>query len=379
MMYAVPRFAAGVLLLLALVVVGRAEPELPDGADEILAVVNAKAITYQEIVADVDMQAEINAWRSIRRIPPGTPDSKIEAQLVEQRLQNYVVLELLEDEADRVQLNVTDTQMRAFLRREQRRLGIEPGDTRAWARYLKEKFNLSPSEYRDRKREEIRRSQMLDYMAGLYGALPKQWPIEIYFSLTVTPSEVRDRFEETAGDWRVATDIDYEQARVVFPSETSLTTKQKLYTAFTEAEKSMHQRVIQDESLQAASEGLRKLIEDLGEPGIELQLIERTEVADDTELTPLEYNMVRSVSASGGVTQVSDLREEDDEGASIEGFTFIKLHSRKDGIAREFEDAAVQESIRNELLNRRLMLNRAKVERSLLRKAAIVPERLFER
>ena len=45
-----------------------AQPDRADGSDEILAVVNGQAITYSQIVGDVDMQSEINATRTIQNV-----------------------------------------------------------------------------------------------------------------------------------------------------------------------------------------------------------------------------------------------------------------------------------------------------------------------
>ena len=57
------------LLTLMIGVVSHANPKKPDGINEILAVVNGDAITYQEIVGDIDLQAEINAARSLQGLP----------------------------------------------------------------------------------------------------------------------------------------------------------------------------------------------------------------------------------------------------------------------------------------------------------------------
>src|SRR5690606_9098033 len=171
--------AASCLCLLCAVVT--AQGDRADGANEILAVVNGKAITYQEIVGDTDMQLEINATRAMQRVPPDVSDKEIERQLVFQLLNSYVINKLLDAEADRVQLNITDAQMRNVMTRQKKKLGIGDYDIKSWANYLKEKYNLTPKEYLERTRGEIRRNEILNYMAGAYGPLPAQYPLEIYF------------------------------------------------------------------------------------------------------------------------------------------------------------------------------------------------------
>src|SRR5690606_19949480 len=144
--------------------------------NEVLAVVNGRAITYHEIVRDTDIQAEINAWRAYREINENWSDRDIERLIVLQRLGGYVLQKLLDAEAAKVTLRITDSQMRAVLQRERKGLGIDDDDTRTWALYLRERYNLSPSEYRVRRRQEIMRNEMMNYMAGAYGPLPPQWP-----------------------------------------------------------------------------------------------------------------------------------------------------------------------------------------------------------
>lgn len=360
-------------------VVIQADSERADGSDEILAVVNAKPITYQEIVGDRDMQGDINTWRSIRQIPAEVSDAEIEKQLVFQRLRSFVLQVLLDAEADRAQLNITDAQMRSILRRERRGLGLEESDVKGWANYLKERFGMTPTEYREKRRGEIRRSEMLNYMAGLYGPLPKVWPVDVYFSLTVTPREVRREFEATRDEWRIARNIDHRVFKVLYPGDIGLDAKRKIVFTVADAENSVHQRVRNGESMERASDGVRKLIEDLSVPGVKLEVGERTTARDDIELSPTAYRMVLSVPQSGGVSEVGSIQEEDEDGQQLEGVMFVELFSREEGDLRDFKNPNVQESIRNQILNSRLVLNRAKVEQTLLEGAAIVPEHLFGR
>ncbi|MCB9894724.1 MAG: SurA N-terminal domain-containing protein [Planctomycetes bacterium] len=372
------RILAAALLLIVVCPLVVAD-ERSDGADEILAVVNGKAITYQQIVGDLDMQAEINATRTVQRVPADIADSEIEQQLVFQRLRNYILQRLLDAEADRVQLKISDSQMRGIIIRQKKNLGLRDDDVKAWASYLKEKFNLTPGEYLERTRGEIRRNEILNYMAGLYGPLPAQFPLEIYFSLSVTPRDVREEFDRTADSWRIARNIDYRRFRLLYPPEVARENQAKLYSAVLNGDNSVRERVIKGESMERASDGLKKLIEDLGIPGAQLELGERKTAKDDSDLDPLTYQMVLSVPANGGISELGYAEDTDDEGQKLEGFQFVQLFSREDGDRRNYESPKVQEGIRAAIERERLSQNQAKVERALLKRAAIVPEKLFQR
>ncbi len=355
------------------------DPVLPDGTNEVLAVVNGTAITYQEIVGDTDMQAEINAWRAMRQIEASVTDVQIEKALVYQRLQTFVLQRLLDAEAQKIQLNVSDTQMRMILSRERKGLNIADEDTRGWARYLKERYNLSPGEYRERRRQEIKRNEVLRWMCGVYGPLPPQYPIEIYFSLAVTPREVRKEFDKERDQYRIALEIDFREFRLLYPQDSAFEVRRKLYEAVADGETSVHARVTRGESMEAASEGLRKLIEDLGVPGVKLQLPARRLAKDDSELDPSAYAMVISLPASGGISEIGSVRDTGEDGTEYDGFMFVQLFKRRDGTLKAFEDPKVQAGIRDRLFSVRFQQNQQKVEQELMHRAAIVPERLFKR
>lgn len=373
------RTACALLILLTIGSFATAQPGEADGSDEILAVVNGKAITYTEIVGDLDMQAEINAARTIQRIPPEVADSEIETDLVFQRLYSFVLQRLLDGEADRIQLNITDAQMRQIIARERKLIGLEDSDVKGWATYLKEKFNLTPTEYKARRAQEIRRGEIMNYMAGFYGPLPPQFPLEIYFSLSVTPRDVRREFDRTADKWRVARNIDFRQFKLLYPADISLDAKRKLIDAVWQGENSVRNRVQANESLDIASEGIKKLIEDMGLPGVRLEISDRKTAKDDSELDATAYQMVLSVSSTGGISEIGRADETDENGQQYEGVTFVRLFSRLDGDRRDYESPKVQEGIRNKIENERLSQNRAKVEQALIKRAAIVPETLFAR
>jgi hypothetical protein len=372
------RIPAAVAVCLTLCALAIAQANTPDGYDEILAVVNGQAITYQEVVGNEDLQPEINAARAM--LPPSMTDADIERELVFQRLQSYVMQKLLDAEADRVQLKITDAQMRAIINGERRKLGLDERDAKGWARYLKEKFNLTPSEYREKVRGDIRRNEIWNYMAGLYGPLPPQYPLEVYFSLSVSPAEVRKDFESDPERWRVAQNIDFREFRLVYPVERiSQADKIKLLTAVVEGDESVHERVLKNESLEKASEELQILIDQLGVPGVRMELTERKTAADDTELDAMSYQLVLQVAEKGGVSEVAAFDDTDDDGQRLEGVKFVIVYGWTRGDRRAFESPQVQEAIRRRIENVRLVQNRTKVEKALLKRAAIVPERLIAR
>jgi hypothetical protein len=374
------RLAVALLLLSVLSAVpNAANPPGVDGTNDILAVVNGQAITYQQIVGGVDMQTEINTWRSMRRIPPETTDAEIERVMVYQRLQSFILQRLLDAEVEAANLDINNAQMRSFMRRERRALNIDEDDTRAWAEYLKTRYGLTPTEYRERRRQEILRSEMMRFMAGVYGPLPQHWPVEVYFSLSVTPREIRKAFDEQRERWRIALNIDYREFRLLYPQDINFDARIKLLQAVTEGEHSVHERVMRGESMEAASAGLRQLIDDLGTPGVRLEITERRVAADDRELDPTAYMMVSELPRSGGVSDVGSASDTDEDGTQFDGFMFVQLFSREDGTEKAFEDMKVQEGIRDEIFSRRFQENQHKVERDLLRRAAIVPEHLFPR
>jgi hypothetical protein len=79
------------------------------------------------------------------------------------------------------------------------------------------------------------------------------------------------------------------------------------------------------------------------------------------------------------VSDISAARESDEQGATYEGFTFVQLFSRVDGDRRNFSDPKVQEALADKIYSRLAQANAVKVQAELLRRAAIVPEHLFDR
>jgi hypothetical protein len=360
-------------------VVSAQRPTL-DGVNEVLAVVNGRAVTYREIVSSVDMQAEINALRAMGAVPAGATDAEIEQVLVFRRLEGVVLERVLDDEADRLRIRIPEAQVRALLRRERRALGLDEDDTRGWARYLRDRFNLSPGEYRQRRMSDLRRNQLLWMMAGAHGSLPPQYPLEIYFALSVTPSELRREFDKDREQYRVSRNIDHRVFRLLYPQDISFENRGKLINAATDPRTGVRARVMRGETLDSATRELRQLITELSIPGARVEVSERQVAASDSELDPVVYDMAMiEMSPRGDVSEYGRASDEDEDGTQYEGVMFVQLFSREDGDLRNFEDPNVQQAIRERLFSRRLVANRQQVERALLARAALVPERLVTR
>lgn len=350
-----------------------------DGANEVLAIVDGKPVTYQQIVGSRDIQAEINAIRQSRRGIENIPDSQLEKQIVYQALQAYVLQLLLDAEADKLQLTISDTLMRSLLNNERRKAGIADGDDQGWARFCKARYGQTPSDYRERRKRDLRRSEALQYLAGARGALPAEIPVTAYFSLSVTPRDVRLEFDAKRVDWRVARRIDFRQFKLYYPQDTTIDTRNKLLAAIQDPATGVYPRVLKGESMEAACDGLRKLLEEQKFPGVRFEISDRRVARDDSELDPTTYGMVLSVPRTGGLSKLAAVTEEDAEGATQDVITFCQVFSREEGDQRNFEDPKVQETIRSELFFRKLQENRVKVEQALLKRAAIVPEKLVAR
>ena len=251
-------------------------------------------------------------------------------------------------------------------------------DEREWADYVRERYGDTPTEYRERRRGEIRRQQVQWMMAGAQGALPKQHPLEIYFALNVTPRDIRREFLRERDRYKIARKIDYERFKLLYPKDTSLDNQRKLWTAVTDEETGVRARVLNAESFKAATDGLDKLVKRLKLPGLSVKLSKRKKVKDDTDLDSFTYQQVLAVPADGGVSELGAIRETIDD-TEYNGWQFIRLYSKVEGDARRFNDPKVQASIRDGLWQRKLAENVKKVEKALLKRASIVPERLVAR
>lgn len=371
------------LLSLIVILIATATPRAQeldiDGFNEVLAIVNGHVITYQEIVGDGDIQAEVNARRAIYNYDQRITDREIERQMVYERLPSFVLQRLLDAEAARIKLRIPDSQMRTVLDRERRALGLKQEDTRAWASYLRERFNLTPSEYRERRRSEIMRNETMNYMAGAYGPFPPQFPLEIYFSLSVTPRDVRREFDRVRERYVIPLDIHFREFRLLMPQDTDLAVRGKLAEAAAEprVESSVYARVLRGESLEGASDGLRRMIQDI--PGVSLTLSEPRVEADDSNLDTTITEQILSVPTTGGFSEPATYYETGEDGTQYIGIVFVQVFSRKDGSLRAFEDPKVQQGIRDRIFSRRFQNNQQKVERELMKRAAIVPELQFRR
>lgn len=377
------RFAiilSALLMLPVLVLAGNDSADVRiDGVDDILAIVNGKAITRQEVLAGVNIEQEVNTTRIVLNLGQEITDEAIEKNLVYSRLDGIIIDKLLDEEADKLNINISDSQLRPMLNFEMKALGIKVSDTRAWAAYLKQQYNQTPTEYKNRRRISMRRQTVMDYMAGQYGALPPDFPLEIYFSLSVTPKEVRKAYDEDPEKIRIARKIKYQSFRLLFPSNlTSISDRQKLNSAI-QSQTGVYVRVKKGESLEAASDGLEVLLKQLKIPGAKLEISKELFVKDDSELDATTSGMIRETPEQGGLSPLGSVRETDKDGTAFEGIQFLRVISWEAGEAKNFEDPKVQKEFKDRIYNNKLVSNRDKVRRELIRKAAVIPELLLER
>lgn len=350
-----------------------------DGVDDILAIVNGKAITRQEVLAGVNISQEVNTARIVMNFGPEVTDAAIEKNLVYNKLETLILDKLLDEEADKLQISVSDSQLRPMLNFEKKSLGIKVSDSRAWAAYLKEQYNQTPTEYKNRRRISMRRQTVLDYMAGQYGALPPEFPLEIYFSLAVTPKDIRKAYDEDPERVRIATNIEYQRFKLLFPSSiTSISDRQKLIMAIQLPDTGVYARVQNGESIEAACDGLRVLLKDLSIPGAKVVISKKLAAKNDTELDAITYGQVLETPEDGGLSSLGSTRETGDDGTVLEGVQFIVVKSWQAGETKNFEDSKVQKELKDRLYNNKLATNRDKVRRELIRKAAVIPEVLLE-
>jgi len=368
--------ALAALLLLPLVI--SAQPNrVSDGYNEILAVVDGEPITYQDVIGRLDLAAEVRTMREVRRIADSVSDKEIERGLVYNQLDVFIVNRLLLGEAKKVNIdsNIKESDVRNAIARERALLGIAEGDEVKWAMYLQQKYGQTPSEYRERKRTDIIQNQMLYLMAGSNGSLPTEFPLSVYFPLSVSPKAIRKAFEADRDQYKFARKIDYRVLKLVFQSDTELGDRKKLYAALLDCQT----RVRKGESLESASDGLGLLKEQMNLPGLNLIVGERTKIDNDEGLDPTLYQLVLSLPVTGGVSDIGSAPETDDKGTKFEGYMFIQLFSKEEGDARRFDDPKVQTTISQMLYNRALQENMAKVQQALLKRAVIVPDRLIAR
>ncbi|KAA0213116.1 hypothetical protein EDM80_08605 [bacterium] len=373
------RLALALMLLCALPLCVQANPRgSSDGYNEILAIVDGEPITYQDVLGGRnDLSAEVRTQREVRRIPISVTDKEIERGIVYGQLDTFIVNRLLLSEARKINFesNVKDSDVRTVIQNERRLLGIADGDEVRWANYLQEKFSLTPSEYRERRRRDMIQNQMVFVMAGGQGALPTEFPLSVYFPLNVSPRDIRAAFDADREKYKVARKVDYRLLKLSFLANTSLGDRRKLGAAFGECQA----RAKRGESLESASSGLRLLVEQMGLPGLKLEVSERRRAETDKDLDPSVYQMVLSLPRAGGVSEYGTAPYTDEKGVSFDSYLFIQLFSKEEGDARQFSDPKVQAEIREAVYNRRLQENIGRVQQALLKRAVIIPERLIAR
>lgn len=348
-----------------------------DGANEIVAVVDGTPITYQDVVGKVDLAVEVRTMRQVRRIAENITDKEIERAIVYSQIEIFIVNRLLLNEARKVRVdaNIRDSDVRAVIKQERAAKGIAEGDEIAWARYLQEKYSLTPSEYRERKRTEVIQQQMLYVMAGGQGSVPTEYPLSVYFPLNVSPKDLRAAFNAERHTNKNATQIDYRALKLILPTTTSLGDRRKLYEALQDA----RARTSAGESLDSAAAGLKILERQMGLIGLKVVVGERTIAKTQADLDDTAYQLVLSLPARGGVSEIAGMAPYEEGDFKYEGYMFVQLFSKREGDAISFDDPQWQSTKLAELQRAKMDENIGKVQRALLRRAVIVPSRLIAR
>lgn len=372
------RAALTFLLLLLFPLVALAEGDkLCDGSNEIVAVVDGTPITYQDVVGKLDLAIEVRTMRQVRRIPESVTDKEIERAIVYSQIEVFIVNRLLLNEAHKVRVdaNVRDSDVRAIIRQERMQKGIADGDEIAWANYLQEKYSLTPSEYRDRKRTDVIQQQMIYLMAGGQGNVPTEYPLTVFFPLNISPKDLRRAYNAERQFNKNATQIDYRTLKVIVLSSTVIADRRKLYEALQDAQA----RVRAGESLESAAAGLKILEAQMALPGLRIEIGPRQLAKAQTDLDDTAYQQVLSLPATGGVSEISAMPTFEEKDAKFEGYQFVQLFSKREGDAILFNDPQWQSTKLQELTSAKLDENIGKVQRALLKRAVIVPSRLIAR
>ena len=372
------RFLAAITLTLLLPLAALAEGEkLCDGSNEIVAVVDGTPITYQDVIGKLDLAIEVRTMRQVRRIPDNVTDQEIERAIVYSQIEVFIINRLLLNEARKVRVdaNIRESDVRALIKQERSQKGIADGDEIAWASYLQEKYSITPSEYRDRKRTEVIQQQMVYVMAGGQGTVPTEYPLSVYFPLNVSPKDLRKAFNEERKVNKNATQIDYRSFKVIFPVSAGWGDKKKLYESLVDAQS----RARAGESLESAAAGLKILEKQMGLIGLKVVVGERKIAKSQTDLEDTAYQLVLSLPERGGISDIAGIAPFDENDVKFEGYELIQLFSKREGDAITFDDPQWQSTKLAELQRAKLDENIGKVQRALLKRAVIVPSRLIAR
>jgi hypothetical protein len=275
----------------------------------------------------------------------------------------------------RVDANVRDSDVRAIIKNERAQKGIAEGDEIAWANYLQEKYSLTPSEYRDRKRTEVIQQQMMYVMAGGQGSVPTDYPLSVYFPLNVSPKDLRRAYNAERQYNKNATQIDYRTLRVVVTSTTGISDRKKLYAALQDAQA----RALAGESLESAAAGLKILETQMGLPGLRIEVGGRQVAKSQADLDDNSYQAVLSLPSKGGISEIVSIAPFEEKETKFEGWQLVQLFSKREGDAISFSDPQWQSTKLQELTSAKLDENIGKVQRALLKRAVIVPSRLIAR
>lgn len=372
------RITAALMLMLLLPLAALAEGEkLCDGSNEIVAVVDGTPITYQDVIGKLDLAIEVRTMRQVRRIPENVTDQEIERAIVYSQIEIFIVNRLLLNEARKVRVdaNIRESDVRALIKQERTQRGIAEGDEIAWVSYLQEKYSLTPSEYRERKRTEVIQQQMIYVMAGGQGTVPTEYPLSVFFPLNISPKDLRKAFNEDRQFNKNATQIDYRTLKVIIPASTGIGDRRKLYEALQDAQA----RARAGESLDSAAAGLKILEKQMGLIGLKVVVGDRAIAKTQADLDDTAYQLVLSLPATGGISEIAGISPFDENEVKYEGYEIVQLFSKREGDAISFDDPQWQATKLAELQRSKMDENIGKVQRALLKRAVIVPSRLIAR
>lgn len=179
--------------------------------DRIVAVVNGEIITYQ----DLQQQIRLVTGQAV------TPE--IESQLGEKALDSMIDSIILRQEAARLQVDVTDTEVDNEIRQFKAKRRLNDAE---YERLLRLQ-GMTPEKFRDRTREDITKHKILGYM--------------VRRKVVVTQQEIDDYIAKHHAD--IATDKHVDLQIIVVPNET--------------AAREVHDQIVSgDQTFEAAVQGI---------------------------------------------------------------------------------------------------------------------------
>jgi|GEM_PF-6958479 len=370
--------------------------EFAEGRNVILATVDGEVITSELMRAEYGSQLASNVREILQRIESqkayeiatyraengerlyGEEDyekvttQSIELKLLYARARQYALSELLLDIADKAQLPIQDSNVRAFLRTQQELAGIDPEDGEAWADYTLERFGLTPEAYLDRLKKEARVYTIRSALLGDYGPMQvPPFPFPSY-SLDVTEEEKYERYMETEDQWKKIGSITFSRMSVLIPQSALKEDKDVIEARLSYRRDQIEQGQL---TLSELAETLEEVFEDYAEVGVqteaELEIVETKEQSIGRGafvLRSLDIGKISEVT----ITQTNI----DNDPYTV--IYFVQVHDKQEGIAREFLDPYVQRLLADELKQEKRSANELRLDAELFRRAVVVPEGVFD-